>query len=637
MPYKFKCPYCFGECEDSKVYFRATVSYDDRQLRELRSTGKDQLVELKARFTKYNARSEEVEKLIKFWEDKGGEAGYQTDAGWNMPYIDPEQDDFGLLIRDFQTGNYKVGSDGFVRDEDGFVRRVIDRFGSEFKPMKRLCPHCLNPLPLEDYGKYKTKFISVVGTTGAGKTVYLYQLLHNFQAIMRAAGCHVGAGNLDDLGEHVDPNFPLPGATDSRLMRRPLAVNLEKPNGEKLTLVFYDVAGEHFAEKTEMDSTLQEGSGVTSYIRNCDAMMLLIDPVQIRALAPGGHTMRAEDVQKTVTQIQKIRSTWQEVPTAVVLTKSDNPEVVNQFPPTAMFLQNIGGNQQGFQRDEFVEVNRELRSFMSSNATNTYSTIEGAIQSVLSAGEPCEIDIMADEYEPMFYDCEELLKEMEMRHSEVRLYSGEEAVCRKVAELAALTHKRLREKGEKKKIFVLWIGLAGLVQSLAEAPDEYPEAIRQEVGGIKSRKKSLEKETDDLMQSLEERMDALFGSSEDSFDMGSDEEEQETDDTEEELPIYNIANDVESIVRTGPRQSIVTVVFHPSVSALKRSRCVSVDEFRHRIAFGIGSDDALAYLNSSRAIKDAEGNLIDDSMDVYYDGRGYHQFAPFYGSLEETE
>lgn len=153
MPYKFKCPYCFGECEDSKVYFRATVSYDDRQLRELRSTGKDQLVELKARFTKYNARSEEVEKLIKFWEDKGGEAGYQTDAGWNMPYIDPEQDDFGLLIRDFQTGNYKVGSDGFVRDEDGFVRRVIDRFGSEFKPMKRLCPHCLNPLPLEDYGK----------------------------------------------------------------------------------------------------------------------------------------------------------------------------------------------------------------------------------------------------------------------------------------------------------------------------------------------------------------------------------------------------------------------------------------------------------------------------------------------------
>ena len=244
---------------------------------------------------------------------------------------------------------------------------------------------------------------------------------------------------------------------------------------------------------------------------------------------------------------------------------------------------------------------------------------------------------MADEYEPMFYDCEELLKEMEMRHSEVRLYSGEEAVCRKVAELAALTHKRLREKGEKKKIFVLWIGLAGLVQSLAEAPDEYPEAIRQEVGGIKSRKKSLEKETDDLMQSLEERMDALFGSSEDSFDMGSDEEEQETDDTEEELPIYNIANDVESIVRTGPRQSIVTVVFHPSVSALKRSRCVSVDEFRHRIAFGIGSDDALAYLNSSRAIKDAEGNLIDDSMDVYYDGRGYHQFAPFYGSLEETE
>lgn len=379
MPYKFKCPYCFGECEDSKVYFRATVSYDDRQLRELRSTGKDQLVELKARFTKYNARSEEVEKLIKFWEDKGGEAGYQTDAGWNMPYIDPEQDDFGLLIRDFQTGNYKVGSDGFVRDEDGFVRRVIDRFGSEFKPMKRLCPHCLNPLPLEDYGKYKTKFISVVGTTGAGKTVYLYQLLHNFQAIMRAAGCHVGAGNLDDLGEHVDPNFPLPGATDSRLMRRPLAVNLEKPNGEKLTLVFYDVAGEHFAEKTEMDSTLQEGSGVTSYIRNCDAMMLLIDPVQIRALAPGGHTMRAEDVQKTVTQIQKIRSTWQEVPTAVVLTKSDNPEVVNQFPPTAMFLQNIGGNQQGFQRDEFVEVNRELRSFISSNATNTYSTIEGAM------------------------------------------------------------------------------------------------------------------------------------------------------------------------------------------------------------------------------------------------------------------
>ena len=51
---------------------------------------------------------------------------------------------------------------------------AMDDFG---KPTyRRVCPYCHNPLPM-GFGKHRVKNISIIGITGAGKTVYISQLL----------------------------------------------------------------------------------------------------------------------------------------------------------------------------------------------------------------------------------------------------------------------------------------------------------------------------------------------------------------------------------------------------------------------------------------------------------------------------
>ena len=378
MSYRFKCPYCFAECEDDKVLFRATYCFDDRQLHNLAPDDPERSI--KQLFVKNSKDSPKVKKLIRFWDRKGAESGYITDPGWNMPYIDPQDKDFVQMIRANDTGRLKVGEDGFVRDKDGFVLRVVDRYGSEFQPMKRLCPYCLNPFPLEDYGKREIKFISVVGTTGAGKTVYLHQLLMRFASAMAGTNYKVEASNLSDLGEHVDPDHPLPGATDTRVMRRPLAVHLQADRShgnKKMTLVFYDVAGEHFSKQKDDEGDREVAGGVTDYVRYSDALMILIDPKQIAFLASEGHAQLAEDVQKTVDVLFLLRGEWNNVPTAVVLTKSDTLENIREIDSDSEIFRNIehGNGSAGFQRDSFVKVNRQIRDLFKNYAQEIYHTI----------------------------------------------------------------------------------------------------------------------------------------------------------------------------------------------------------------------------------------------------------------------
>ncbi len=383
MSYKFKCPYCFAECEDDKVYFRATHFFDDRQIHAVMADAEDPERDIKQLFVKNSKDSPKVRNLIRFWESKGAEAGYISDPGWNMPYIDPTDDRFAEMIRATETGRLQVGADGFVRDQNGFVLRVVDRYGSEFQPMKRLCPHCLNPFPLEDYGKREIKFISVVGTTGAGKTVYLHELLMRFATAMAGTNYKIEASNLSDIGEHVDPDHPLPGATDTRIMRRPLAVNLqadERHGGKKMTLVFYDVAGEHFSRKENGEE--ESGStGVTDYIRYSDAIMILIDPAQISFLTSEGRARMADDVQKTIEVLFKLRGDWKGIPAAVVLTKSDTLENMSELGRESEIFHHIDHNLRnaasaGFQRDNFAKVNCQIRNLLEEYAKGIYHTVD---------------------------------------------------------------------------------------------------------------------------------------------------------------------------------------------------------------------------------------------------------------------
>lgn len=248
---KIKCPYCFEEFESDKVLFRANTGFTQEELDREEFTSGD-VDEHKRLFVKFSQRNPD-EKL------------------------DPDANG--------------VGADGLVRDQDGFAIRVYDRYSDRATPVTRLCPHCHNPLPLPNYGKYPTIFISVVGITTCGKTVYLNQLLTRLAMAMQNTGYYITENNLPDFKENVEANMPLPGSTDDSVMRRPLAVNLVDQNdrSKAFTIVFYDIAGENcvkwnddYAKLGDQDSRNSRAKeGIASFIARADGLMLLVDPNQV--------------------------------------------------------------------------------------------------------------------------------------------------------------------------------------------------------------------------------------------------------------------------------------------------------------------------------------------------------------------
>ena len=270
------------------------------------------------------------------------------------------------------------------------------------------------------------------------------------------------------------------------------------------------------------------------------------------------------------------------------------------------------------------------------------SMMESILASIDCAGEDYEAYILIDAYEPMFYEGEMWLQKLAQQNCRIHLCIGEEEVCRAVAGLTNRMDNRMHQRGNKERILMFWIGLAGLMQSLSTAGRECPEALLEQLGLSKHQKSSSldglvqQQNADDAFSKMFQEFEDLLHTDEQE-DNHAEESEAGEDETKSPLLVYDISDDVQKLVRMGPRQSLISVVFHSSVSALRRTPGIRQDDFRHRIGFGLGSDDALLFLNSSKAIKDAEGNLMDASMAVYYDGRTYRQFAPFIGDQEMQE
>jgi hypothetical protein len=55
------------------------------------------------------------------------------------------------------------------------VSEVIDKFGNH--STDKLCPHCHNSIPISS-GKYRNLFITMMGNTGSGKSVYMMKMIH---------------------------------------------------------------------------------------------------------------------------------------------------------------------------------------------------------------------------------------------------------------------------------------------------------------------------------------------------------------------------------------------------------------------------------------------------------------------------
>lgn len=400
----FKCPYCFGEMTHSEVIFRANTGFSQEDLEQddsgftMISSNQDRKrssdLELKRLFRRYDDESSYSdspkldEPLIRFWKDRGGSSGYvNADPNWDYPHIDPRSpDEFRKMVLMEPRGALKPDPDGFIRDKDGFITRVIDRYSDSAAQMTRLCPHCHNPLPLPDYGKYPIIFISVVGITGAGKTVYLNQLLTRFATVIQNTGYRMGPAALA-VNELVMENHPLPSSTDDRIMRRPLAVSLTRENNPQdgMTIVFYDIAGENCVDSIDSKGNVKDSTTIGHFIAYCDALMFLIDPDQVPIFAPVA-VSKAKNVQSVIDVVNRIRSalnpdhpSWDDIPVAAVLTKSDL--LRGKLSADSPIFQHLSSSEQkGFNRSDFYTIHQQLFDRFAENAVDIAASMSAFAQ-----------------------------------------------------------------------------------------------------------------------------------------------------------------------------------------------------------------------------------------------------------------
>ena len=333
----FACPYCFETIRHDEVcflvpYTQQEITYTEAELSVMDPAVAKTIRQEQAEIAPFRKRDSD-EKLENFWRHLGG-----IDAYSNNPAFEEELQWYSPLVTPENAG--EMTESGYEKDKDGFVVSVTDRLSK--KPSKlRLCPHCHNVLP-EGYGKYPLHFISIVGITSSGKTVYLTQLLSEIEAYLGRMGVTVCYKDKEArrFKSIRDSSTILPNATTRNDLRPPITITAQE-GSSFYTLVFYDIAGENC-----VDPDKQALFG--PYISHSDGIIVLIDPAQFPLLrteiaarhssAVGSpNTATVHSVLQTMNQSflteRKNQDGKVEMPFAFVVSKSDYlDEILREDP-----------------------------------------------------------------------------------------------------------------------------------------------------------------------------------------------------------------------------------------------------------------------------------------------------------------
>lgn len=412
MPgHQITCPYCFERFDDADVHFRMETVLDEddldpegegRSLAYIQNAARDD--DRARELTRLYHRNElflegDDPAYTKFWEGFGGTTellsrgrdGASGIVPFERPVIDP-----------------KAHPECFKQDVpeeetvvDGIVRYAYDCFGT--RTSRRVCPYCHNPLG-GSYGTHPAKFISVIGITGSGKTVYLSQLCKFMPARMSAAGISanpVTTGAIDYLAANeVKKGEPLPAPTLKEQLLQPLLYDFAIKDADtgswrKNTYVFYDIAGENLQFKAGSDVDIAaDAEKFGPFIRHSDAMVLLIDPSQF--IDDDEH----QDASTALTVIgvlfgdKKLRST----PLAVCISKADATgdgggldddfaetycEAITGMPrlPEMTFDESLDSDDMVFSAKDYNELRDAIESFVKKIASKGTDHFKSALDS----------------------------------------------------------------------------------------------------------------------------------------------------------------------------------------------------------------------------------------------------------------
>ena len=374
------CLYCFNDFKDDEVHFRMETVYSEdnldpenegRTLAEIEEDDRFGSNDIKEQMAEYRRREQFVKRedplYESFWQEYGGtteKSSISRDGKapsvmpFHRPVFDPKNQQhlfFGTPKKESDTIN-----------EHGMVYAAFDCFGK--KTERRVCPHCHNPLP-GAYGKHPVKFISIIGITGAGKTVYLSQLC---KFIAKQICCFAMTATTTSIyaQEYLEANpvvmgKKLPVGSPPEQLLQPLCFDLvyRRDNKEMYhTIVFYDIAGENCVDHERM-------KGFGRFVEHADSIILVIDPDQFNESSNAAQPVKVLETIYTVFGNRHPEEVHN-LPIAVSISKGDkiSQEMIQKNLDDIQFLQdNSGFFLPQFNADDYNPIHDAIKEFVQRN------------------------------------------------------------------------------------------------------------------------------------------------------------------------------------------------------------------------------------------------------------------------------
>ena len=225
-----------------------------------------------------------------------------------------------------------------------------------------------------------------------------------------------------------------------------------------------------------------------------------------------------------------------------------------------------------------------------------------------------EIHVISKKHDPVLKLCRRWLREQAAGDPRIHLVTDMGDSCAAIVSLYETLSKR-RRRPSGKKIFIFWLGLFDMIREMEYYPQNRP--------SVQAKKKDSAQNS---LSSLDSMFADLFGS---MPGIGAP-MDTAVDDDDEDNRLYNAAEDIATLIADGPNCGMHNFVLYSAAAIAKKCRkYVSLDDNNHKIALGIGKDDAADIVGSSRNLMMANGKPVPENMAVYYDGLRPTQFLPF--------
>ena len=374
---KIRCPYCCEEFAHDEVHFR--IAEGTCEYAKDKSVKKGDTVDTE-KFSRFLKSGEIDQKFEKVWgSSRGGMPDFSVEDLFYVPWVD-QSNKADMIVGDYIT------------DADGFVEKIEDKC-SHLPSYTRICPNCHNKLPLH-YGKNPQKFISVLGVSASGKTVYLKQLLSKLTDSLEGGILSHVNGSYVDIGLPVDDESsitldkPLPDSTKDLNFKIPNFITLTFKKDNVLTtydFVIYDVAGEILVNLAK--NNRNKFDFFAGYIKKSDAIITLIEPKQLVS------NPRPEyPASEMISTLYKVFGGQVQVPTAITISKSDlllssefYKEKLNPngtfFNENSIITKNIpwDSTKKYFYADVYTMLSAQLRKFYTAKANPFYESVNQQI------------------------------------------------------------------------------------------------------------------------------------------------------------------------------------------------------------------------------------------------------------------